>query len=203
PAEAATPGARPGASTANVQDILARARVAPPPPPVQAGPPPRQPLVAQGGPFVPVPSQEGTEERRRRAIAAPATSIASGTTSAAPPPLPPAQRTSPTQKMPHDQGLKISFAPGARMPSDFEQARLAAAVANARLGRGARVTLMLGPGSSDSSFERLVLARRRGDAVATLLPQGLDIVQEYKPELAPDAVWVIFGARAVTEFATQ
>jgi hypothetical protein len=204
PAENATPGARPpSAATANVQDILARARTAPPAPPVQLAGPPGRPMPAQGGPFVPIQRAETGEEGPRRAIAAPATSIASGTTRAVPPQLLPVERTSPTQKMPLDQGLKLSFAPGAKLPSDFEQARLAAAIANARLGRGARVTLMLGPGSSDSSFERLVLARRRGDAVATLLPQGLDIVQEYKPELPPDAVWVIFGARAVTEFATQ
>jgi hypothetical protein len=204
PAEIAAPGSRsPTAPAANVQDILARARTAPPAPPVPTTAPTGQPMPAQGGPFVPLQRAETGGDGPRRALAAPATSIASGTTRAAPPDLLSVERTSPTRKMPLDQGLKLSFAPGAKMPSDFEQARLAAAIANARLGRGARVTLMLGPGSSDSGFERLVLARRRGDAVVTLLPQGLDIVQEYKPELPPDAVWVIFGARAVTEFATQ
>src|SRR5262245_60465419 len=167
PAEIAAPAARsPSAATGNVQDILARARTAPPAPPVQLAGPPGQPTPAQGGPFVPLQRAETGEEGPRRAIAAPATSIASGTTRAAPPQMLSVERTSPTQKMPLDQGLKLSFAPRAKLPSDFEQARLAAAIANARLGRGARVTLMLGPGSSDSSFERLVLARRRGDAVA-------------------------------------
>jgi hypothetical protein len=105
--------------------------------------------------------------------------------------------------MPLDPGLKITFAPGAKTLSTFEQTKLASAVVSARLAPGGRVTLSLGPASSNSGFERLTLARRRGEAIASLLPQGLDIVQEYKPELPPDAVWITFGARSVTELVPQ
>jgi hypothetical protein len=192
------PASKGGAGAkSTLQDMLARARNAPPPPPVQTG-------SAQGGPFVPVPADPGADSTVPRAAAAPATSITTPTAVTPPPTqLLGVPRTSATQKMPLDPGLKITFAPGAKTLSTFEESRLASAAANARLAPGARVTLILGPASSSSSWERLSLARRRGEAIATLLPHGLEIVQDYKPELPPDAVWVVFGARSVTEFVSQ
>jgi hypothetical protein len=115
----------------------------------------------------------------------------------------PIPRAPATQKKPLDPGLKLTFAPGSKTLSTTEQSRLALAAARAGLGRGAQVTLILGPASSDSSFERLTLARRRGELVATLLPHGLEIVQNYQPELPPDAVWVVFGARSGPEVVSQ
>jgi hypothetical protein len=191
-ASASGQGAKP-----TLQVMLTRARSAPPPPPVQAG-------SAQGGPFVPAPTDPSADSAAPRAAAAPATSIAAGTTVTPPPTqLLGVPRASATQKMPLDPGLKITFASGAKTLSTFEESRLTSAAANARLAPGARVTLILGPASSSSSWERLSLARRRGEAIATLLPHGLEIVQDYKPELPPDAVWVVFGARSVTEFVSQ
>jgi hypothetical protein len=196
PVESAASGSGQGTKS-SVQDILARARTAPPPPPVQAG-------SAQGGPFVPAPVEGRADGAAPQVPAAPATSIASGTAVApSPTQLLGVPRASATQKMPLDPGLKVTFAPGANTLSTFEESRLASAAANARLAPGARVTLILGPASSSSSWERLSLARRRGEAIATLLPHGLEIVQDYKPELPPDAVWVVFGARSVTEFVSQ
>jgi hypothetical protein len=137
-------------------------------------------------------------------VPAPATTIAAATVKAAPPTqLAMVPRIPATQKRPPDPGLKLSFAPSALTLSAPEQTRLSMAAAKAGLAPGARVTVVLGPASSESAFERLSLARRRGDAVATLLPHGLEIVQEYRPELPPDAVWVVFGARYAAEFVSQ
>jgi hypothetical protein len=181
----------------NIQEILARARAAPLNPPLRSA-------SAEGGPFVPALPDGNGDDPVQRTTGAPATSITPGTAIAPPPTqLLAVPRASGTQKMPIEPGLRITFASGAKTLSTFEQTKLAAAVANARLTPGGRVTLSLGPASSNSGFERLTLARRRGEAIATLLPQGLDIVQEYKPELPPDAVWITFGTRSVTELVPQ
>jgi hypothetical protein len=191
-----------GGPKSSVQGILARARAAP-----DAAPP------ARGGPFVPAPSEatltrtaplDVSEGPRPKTMPAQATSIAAATTQVAPPTqLLSVPRAPATQKMPLDPGLKLTFAPGSRTLSAPEQTKLALATAKARLAPGARVTLILGPASSDSAFERLITARRRGEAVATLLPHGLEIVQDYQPELPPDAVWVVFRGRYASEVVSQ
>jgi hypothetical protein len=104
-----------------------------------------------------------------------------------------------TQKKSLDPGLKLSFIPGTQTLPASEQMKLALAAAKASLPPGARVTLLLGPAKADSSLEGLSLARHRGETVATLLPQGLEIVQDYRPELPADVVWVVFGGRYASE----
>jgi hypothetical protein len=198
------PGAVMGAQ-ANVQDILARARSAPAAGPVRTGSgavASLDPVPPRGGPFVPIPDETAVETSPRPAPA-PATGIAAASKVAPATQLLPIPRAPATQKKPLDPGLKLTFTPGSKTLSTSEQSRLILAVAQAGLARGAQVTLMLGPASSDSSFERLSLAQRRGEAVATMLPQGLEIVQNYRPELPPDAVWVVFGGRYAPEVVSQ
>jgi hypothetical protein len=182
-----------------VQDILARARTGDPGSP-------------QGGPFVPAPAgiapgpgsapeppaDDGEETPRARL--APATAIAQATNkAAAPTQLANIPRVQATEKKPIDSGFKVAFTPGATTLAPAEQMKLALATAKAGLPATGRVTLLLGPASSDSSLERFQLARRRGEVVAALLPRGSEIVQDYKPELPADAVWVVFGERYASE----
>jgi hypothetical protein len=182
-----------------IQDILARARTTDPGPP-------------RGGPFVPAPAgvapaagsapeppaDDGEETPRARL--APATSVAQATNKAAgPTQLANIPRVQATEKKPIDSGFKVAFAPGATTLAPAEQMKLALATAKAGLPSAGRVTLLLGPASSDSSLERFQLARRRGEVVAAMLPQGSEIVQDYKPELPADAVWVVFGERYASE----
>jgi hypothetical protein len=77
--------------------------------------------------------------------------------------------------------------------------KLALATAKAGLPSGGRVTLLLGPASSDSTLERFRLARQRGETVAALLPHGSEIVQDYRPELPADGDWVVFDEHYASE----
>jgi len=196
---AAANSSAPPAKGPTVQDILARARTADSEPP-------------RGGPFVPTPAgvvpgrgslpeppaDDGEESQPARL--APATAVAPATNkAAAPTQLANIPRAPATEKKPIDQGLKVAFIPGGTTLAPAEQMKLALATAKAGLPSGGRVTLLLGPASSDSSLERFQLARRRGEVVAALLPQGSEIVQDYRPELAADAVWVVFGERYASE----
>ncbi|MBV8400833.1 MAG: hypothetical protein JOZ17_19175 [Acetobacteraceae bacterium] len=182
-----------------VQDILARARTA------EAAPP-------RGGPFIPAPASvapgpgsgpeppadDGEEALRPRL--APATAIAQATNkAAAPTQLANIPRAPATEKRPIDPGLKVAFSRGATTLSPAEQMKVALTTANAGLPSGGRVTLLLGPASSESSLERFRVARQRGEVVAALLPHGSEIVQDYRPELPEDAVWIVFGERYASE----
>jgi hypothetical protein len=197
-AAAANPSAPPPKGM-TVQDILARARAG------ESGPP-------RGGPFVPAPAgvapgqgsvaeppvDDGEESPRPRL--APATAVAQATNkAAAPTQLANIPRAQATEKKPIDPGLKVAFSPGATTLSPAEQMKVALMTAKAGLPSGGRVTLLLGPASSDSSLERFRLARQRGEVVAALLPHGSEIVQDYRPELPDDAVWVVFGEHYASE----
>jgi hypothetical protein len=202
PVPEATAAANPSAPPPKgmtVQDILARARTA------EAGP-------ARGGPFIPAPAgaapglgsvpeppaDDGEESLRPRL--APATAIAQATNkAAAQTQLANVPRAQATEKKPIDPGLKVAFSRGATTLSPAEQMKIALTTANAGLPSGGRVTLLLGPASSDSSLERFRVARQRGEVVAAFLPHGSEIVQDYRPELPEDAVWIVFGERYASE----
>lgn len=197
-AAAANPSAPPSKGM-TVQDILARARTA------EAGPPRGGPFipapagVAPGPGSVPEPPADDDEEPLRPRLA-PATEIARATNKAAgPTQLANIPRVQATEKRPNDPGLKVAFSKGTTTLSPAEQMKVALTTANAGLPSGGRVTLLLGPASSESSLERFRVARQRGEVVAALLPRGSEIVQDYRPELPEDAVWIVFGERYASE----